>query len=198
MISAPSGVGKSTLIRLLMESVPDLCFSVSHTTRARRAGEQEGRDYFFVSRQRFEKMSASGQFLEWTNVLGNLYGTSRRHLEQARRGGRDVILDIDVQGQKQIRQSLPDVITVFILPPSFRMLKSRLLNRSSESKQVIRLRLSEARREIARWKEYDYLVVNDDLDRASQQLRAIVLAARARRDCLGRAAEKILKSFGGS
>ena len=197
MISAPSGVGKSTLIRLLMESVPDLRFSVSHTTRARRASEHEGQDYFFVSRQWFEKMAASGQFIEFANVHRDLYGTSRRHLEQARRGGRDLILDIDVQGQKQIRQWFPDAITVFILPPSLKILKSRLLNRNSESKQSIRLRLSEARLEIARWKEYEYLVVNDELYRASQQLRAIVLATRARRDCIGRAAKNILKSFGG-
>lgn len=197
VISAPSGVGKSTLIRLLLESVPLLHFSISHTTRPRRAAEQDGRDYFFVERDKFESMIAADEFVEWANVHGNLYGTSRGHLEEVRKAGPDVILDVDVQGQGQVKKKLPEAITVFILPPSFGELKTRLLSRGSESDRAIQSRLEQAGEEIARWKDYDYLVVNDELHRAFEQLRAIVLATRARRGAVQSKAEKILETFGG-
>jgi guanylate kinase len=190
-------VGKSTLIRLLLESVPLLQFSISHTTRPRRAAEQEGRDYFFVERDRFESMVAADEFVEWANVHGNLYGTARKHLEEVRNTGRDLILDVDVQGQQQVRKKLPEAITVFILPPSFGELKIRLLNRGSETDQAIQRRLKQAGEEIARWKDYDYLVVNDELHQAFEQLRAIVLATRARRGAIQNQAKEILETFGG-
>ena len=197
VISAPSGVGKSTLIRLLLESVPRLRFAVSHTTRERRWGEKDGQEYFFVTRARFEKMAASDRFVEWADIHGNLYGTSRRLLNQARRGGWDVILDIDVQGQKQVGKQFPDAIKIFILLPSFRELKKRLQNRGTDSKREMEVRLGKAAQELARWKEYDYLVFNEELHSAFEQLRAIVMAARARRARVSREAVKILKTFGG-
>ncbi len=190
-------MGKSTLIRLLLESVPRLRFAVSHTTRERRRGEKDGQDYFFVTRARFEKMAASGRFVEWAGIHGNLYGTSRRLLNQARRGGWDVILDIDVQGQKQVGKQFPDAIKIFILPPSFRELKKRLQNRETDSKREMEVRLGKAAKELARWKEYDYLVFNEELHSAFEQLRAIVMAARARRARVSREAVKILNTFGG-
>ena len=190
-------MGKSTLIRLLLESVPRLRFAVSHTTRERRRGEKDGEDYFFVTRARFEKMAATGRFVEWAGIHGNLYGTSRRLLNQARRGGWDVILDIDVQGQKQVAKQIPDGIKIFILPPSYRELKKRLHNRGTDSKREMEIRLGKAGKELARWKEYDYLVVNEELHSGFEQLRAIVMASRARRTRLSREAVRILKTFGG-
>src|SRR5208337_2900692 len=136
VISAPSGSGKSTLVRRLIASQPDLAFSVSHTTRPRREGEREGRDYFFVNRRRFERMIAAGEFIEWAEVFGHLYGTSKAQIDKALAVGRDVLLDIDVQGHRQVRQRLPEALSVFVLPPSFRELKRRLTDRHSDSPQV--------------------------------------------------------------
>ena len=181
VISAPSGSGKSTLVKRLMASVPGLAFSVSHTTRPRRKGEKEGRDYFFVTRQRFEKMIAAGEFVEWADVFGCFYGTSRRQIDSALKAGLDVILDIDVQGHQQVRRRLPEALSVFVMPPSFQELERRLRDRHADSPQVIERRLGAARQEISRWPEYDYLIVNDRLVPATQALRAVVQAARFRR-----------------
>ena len=197
VISAPSGSGKSTLVRRLMASVPDLAFSVSHTTRPRREGEQEGRDYFFVTRQRFKKMIAAGDFIEWAEVFGHLYGTSKGQIDRALAAGRDVLLDIDVQGHEQVRKRLPEALSVFVMPPSFRELKRRLTERHSDSPQVIERRLAVARQEISHWPEYDYLVVNDRLPRATQALRAIVHAGRLRRQTQAGRAQEICRTFGG-
>ena len=197
IISAPSGSGKSTLVRRLIASQPDLVFSVSYTTRPRRAGEKEGRDYFFVTRKQFERMVAAGEFIEWAEVFGHLYGTSKRHLDKALAAGRDVLLDIDVQGHKQVRKRLTEALSVFIMPPSFRELKRRLTQRHSDSPQVIARRLAAARQEIVHWPEYDYLVVNDRLPLATQALEAIVRAARARRQSQADRAQEICRTFGG-
>ncbi|MGB9486885.1 MAG: guanylate kinase [Terriglobia bacterium] len=197
VISAPSGSGKSTLVRRLLASLPDLAFSVSHTTRPRREGEKDGRDYFFVTRKRFERMIAAGDFIEWAEVFGHLYGTSKGQIDGALKAGRDILLDIDVQGHQQVRKRLPEALSVFILPPSFEVLKRRLTHRDSDSRSVVERRLAAARQEISHWPEYDYLVVNDRLPRATQALRAIVQAGRLRRQTQAGRAEEICRTFGG-
>ena len=197
VISAPSGAGKSTLVRRLIASLPDLAFSVSHTTRPRRESEKEGRDYFFVNRRRFQRMIAAGEFIEWAEVFGHLYGTSKAQLEKVLADGRDVLLDIDVQGHQQVRKRLPEALSVFILPPSFEVLKRRLTHRHSDSPSVVERRLAAARQEISHWPEYDYLVVNDRLPRATQALRAIVQAGRLRRQTQAGRAQEICRTFGG-
>jgi len=197
VISAPSGAGKSTLVRRLIASLPDLAFSVSYTTRPPRAGEKEGRDYFFVSRKRFEKMLAAGDFIEWAEVFGHLYGTSKRQMDAALAAGRDVLLDIDIQGHQQVRKRLPEAISVFVMPPSLEELKRRLTSRHADSPQAIERRLAAARKEITHWPEYDYLVVNDRLSPATEALRAIVRAARLRRGSQAERARDICKTFGG-
>ena len=197
VISAPSGAGKSTLVRRLMAALPDLAFSVSHTTRPRREGEKEGRDYFFVTRRRFERMIAAREFIEWAEVFGHLYGTSKVQLTKILAQGRDVLLDIDVQGHQQVRRRLPEALSVFILPPSFEELKRRLIDRHSDSPLVVERRLATARQEISHWSEYDYLVVNDRLPRATQALSAIVRAGRLRRRIQAGRAREICMTFGG-
>jgi guanylate kinase len=197
VISAPSGAGKSTLIKCLMAVSPGLCFSVSYTTRAPRTAEKHGRDYFFVSRKVFERMVARGEFVEWAEVYGHLYGTARKQLHAAQEAGHDILLDIDVQGHRQVRERLPEAVSVFILPPSFQELSRRLRDRHSDAPEEVERRLNTAREEIARWSEYDYLVVNDNLDDAAQALRAIVQGARFSRLNQAKRAEKILKTFGG-
>jgi guanylate kinase len=197
VISAPSGSGKSTLVRRLVASLPGLAFSVSHTTRPQREGEIHGRDYFFVTREQFESMIAADSFIEWAEVFGHLYGTSKDQIDEALRAGQDVLLDIDVQGHQQVRKCLPDAISVFVMPPSFRELKRRLSNRHSDSPQVIEKRLRAACGEISHWAEYDYIVVNDRLSLATRTLRAVVQAARFRRRNQAERAQEICKTFGG-
>jgi len=197
IISAPSGSGKSTLIRRLIASLPDLSFSVSYTTRPRREGEKEGRDYFFVTRKRFERMTAAGDFVEWAEVFGHLYGTSTTQIERGLQAGRDIVLDIDVQGHEQVKKRLPEALSVFVMPPSFQELKRRLTHRHSDAPHVIERRLEAARQEIAHWPEYDYLVVNDRLGPATKALQAIVRAGRVRRQNQAERAQEICKTFGG-
>jgi guanylate kinase len=197
VISAPSGSGKSTLVRRLVASMPELVFSVSHTTRLPRQGEKDRRDYFFVSQQEFKKLVAAGDFIEWANVFGHLYGTSRGPLESALAAGRDVLLDIDVQGHRQVRKRLPEAISVFIMPPSYAELRRRLTRRHSDSLRDIKIRLATARREIPHWPEYDYLVVNDRLSSATQALQAIVRAGQVRRQNQAERARQICRTFGG-
>ena len=197
VISAPSGAGKSTLVRRLIASLPDLAFSVSHTTRQRRENEKEGQDYFFVTRPRFERMIAAGEFVEWAEVFGHLYGTSKAQLGKILADGRDVLLDIDVQGHQQVRKHLPDALSVFVLPPSYKELKRRLTERHLDSPQEVERRLAAARQEISHWPEYDYLVVNDRLPRATHALRAIVQAGRLRRQTQAERAQEICRTFGG-
>ncbi len=200
MISAPSGAGKTTFIKRLLRSLPGLRFSVSHTTRAPRPGERSGREYFFVSRQVFERMLARGEFVEWAEVHGKLYGTSWKSLRQAHAAGEDVLLDIDVQGHRQVRRRLPEAVSIFLLPPSFEELERRLRRRQSgtaapaaETEQ----RLANARREIRHWREYDFLIVNDKIAAADRALKAVVTAARSRRVIQQGRASEIVKTFGG-
>lgn len=197
VISAPSGAGKSTLVKRLLAALPGLRFSVSCTTRPPRPGEKNARDYFFVTRERFQRMIAAEEFVEWADVFGHLYGTSRRQLRAAQEAGKDILLDIDVQGHRQVRKKLPEAVSIFVLPPSFRELARRLRARHSDTPDVIERRLRDARKEIRHWPEYDYLVVNDRLPQAVQALRAAVEAARVRRQTQQERARYICRTFGG-
>lgn len=197
VISAPSGAGKSTLVRQLLASLPDLKFSVSYTTRPPRPGERNGREYFFVSRERFRRMIAAREFVEWADVFGHLYGTPRQQLRAAQEAGRDVLLDIDVQGHQQLRKRLPEAVSIFVLPPSFTELARRLRHRHSDTPAVIERRLNDARNEIRHWPEYDYLVVNDRLPAATRALRAAVEATRFRRQVQQERVKQICGTFGG-
>jgi guanylate kinase len=192
VVSGASGTGKSTLCRALLKTFPGLRFSVSHTTRSPRPGEREGRDYYFVSAAEFQKMIDRGAFVEWAGIYGDRYGTSKRMLRQAWLEGQDVILDIDVQGARQLRnQKIPGVF-VFLLPPSLRELKRRLKKRKTEGRVALGRRLKKAQAEISRASMYEYLVINDDLEKARQRLRAVILAERCRRERLTEAIEKLL------
>jgi guanylate kinase len=185
IISAPSGSGKSTLVSELRKVVPGLQFSVSYTTRAPRGSEQNGREYFFVSREQFEEMIRHGDFLECANVFGDYYGTARRFLEDAKKTGKDLLLDIDVQGAAQIKEKVPEAVSIFVLPPSRDELEWRLRTRSHaermDSEEVIRRRLLAAAKEIENYSHYDYILVNDRLERSIDELKAIVLAERLKR-----------------
>lgn len=197
VISAPSGAGKTTLVARLLASVPDLVFSVSHTTRPPRHGERNGREYYFVPRRRFERMIAQDEFIEWASVFGHLYGTSRQTVKAAQAAGKDILLDIDVQGHAQVKQRLPQSVSVFVLPPSFAELERRLRRRRLDSPQAIERRLREAREEVRHWTEFDYLVVNDRLAVAAQALKTVVMAARLRRASQEGRAGEIANTFGG-
>jgi guanylate kinase len=192
IVSGASGTGKSTLCRAMLEVFPNLRFSVSHTTRPRRPGDRGGRDYFFVSRQEFQTMIDRRDFVEWAEIYGHRYGTSKRMLETARAEGQDLILDIDGQGARQLReQNIPGAF-VFLLPPSLEELKRRLKNRKTEGKEALEERLNKARAEIADSRWYDYLIINDDLRTAKARLKAIILAEHCRRDRLTEAIDKLL------
>lgn len=195
VISAPSGAGKTTLIKKLRASVRGLAFSVSYTTRPPRVGEKNGREYFFVSPLEFKQMRAKGEFVEWARVHNHFYGTSERKLQEIRETGRDVLLDIDVQGHRKLRRRIPDAVSIFVLPPSFAELEERLLRRHADAPGVIAERLAMSRREVAHWKEYDYLIVNDRLPAAAAGLRNIVLASRLRRQCQYRRIREIIETF---
>ena len=185
IISAPSGSGKTTLVDALRQYVPNLDFSISYTTRSPRGSEQQGREYHFISRGEFEEMIGKGEFLEHAEVFGNYYGTARSVLEDAARRGHDVLLDIDVQGERQVKNKMPDAVSIFVLPPSRTELESRLRKRSlSEnvhSEEVIRRRLDTARKEIENYPNYDYILINDRLEQSVDELQAIVLGERSAR-----------------
>jgi len=181
IISAPSGSGKSTLVNELRKIVPNLEFSISYTTRPPRGSEQNGREYFFVPREQFEQMVRDREFLEHAEVFGNCYGTARRFLQEAQAKGNDLLLDIDVQGAEQIKQAIPDAVSIFILPPDRKTLEWRLRNRSLDAENVIQRRLVTAGREIEKYDKYDYILVNDRLEDSVEALKAIVLAERSRR-----------------
>ena len=178
IISAPSGSGKSTLVNELLTKVSDLEFSISYTTRSPRGSETNGRQYYFVSRPEFEKMIRDGDFLEHAEVFGNYYGTARRFLYDAEQNGRDLLLDIDVQGAAQIQRKLPDATSIFILPPDRKTLEERLRKRSEDSEEVIQRRLITASREIENYDRYNYILVNDQLEDSIKALRAIVRGER--------------------
>jgi len=199
VLSAPSAAGKTTLIRRLFERYPRgaaaMSFAVSHTTRAPRHGEVDGEDYHFVSRPDFEAMIAAGSFLEWAVVHGRHYGTSREAVEPQLDRGYDVILDIDVQGARQVRRRHPRVASVFIMPPSFAVLERRLRGRALDAPEQIERRLRIASEEMREHERFDYVIVNDDLDRASEALAAVFLARRFRHSRMQRQIDRILEQF---
>lgn len=184
ILSSPSGAGKSTLAKRLMALDPTIRFSVSATTRAPRPGEEDGREYYFKTRTAFEDMVAAGDMLEHAEVFGNLYGSPRGPVEAAMRDGRDTLFDIDWQGGQQIRNSAlgRDVVSIFILPPSIGELEQRLRGRAQDSDEVIAGRMAKSRDEISHWAEYDYVLVNDDLDQTFARLQTVLEAERMRRD----------------
>ena len=186
IISAPSGSGKSTLVSQVRSLVEGLDFSISYTTRSPRGSEEDGREYHFTTRSEFERMIAAGDFLEWAEVFGNYYGTAVSALSHAKNVGKDLLLDIDVQGAVQVMKKLPEAVSIFILPPSPEILEMRLRNRSEAehvtSETVIQSRLAEARHELKQMRDYKYALVNDVLDQAVSELRAIVLCERGVRD----------------
>jgi guanylate kinase len=195
IVSAPSGTGKTTLVERLVHRIANLCLSRSYTSRATRPGEQDGVDYNFISRERFEEMVRRGEFLEWADVFGNYYGTCATDTEHCLANGQDLVLVIDVQGARQVRSSGIESVGIFVLPPSAATLEQRLRGRSKDSEEEIRNRLEAARREVGEFATYEYVVVNDELDGAVDRLRAIVLAERARVKAMRAAAETIIRTF---
>jgi guanylate kinase len=195
IISAPSGSGKSTLVSRLLNHDANLMFSVSYTTRKPRGNEVDGQDYHFVSREDFERMVARGEFLEHAQVFGNYYGTHRGILEQAQSEGRDLVLDIDVQGARQLKEQIPEAVTVFILAPSRQILEQRLRARGEDREDVIVRRLKEAAEEIRNYNAYDYVLINRDLAHSDTVLSAIVCAERVRRSRIEYQIRPILDTF---
>jgi len=197
VVSAPSGTGKTTLIEQLVKRVPDLVMSRSYTSRPRRPGETDGADYNFVSKARFEQMIGAGEFLEWVNIFGHLYGTSAVDIERHRLTGRDVFLVIDVKGARQIRQREIALIGIFVLPPSFKVLEDRLRRRSGDYETEVQLRgrLDTAREEVAASCDYDYIVVNDSIDTCVDRISSITVAERARVRAMGTISEAIAETF---
>lgn len=195
VITSPSGGGKGTLIQRLLQMMPDLGYSISFTTRQPRAGEEHGREYFFVSVDEFKAKEAEGDFLESAVVHGNFYGTARSQIAKELATGRDVVVEIDVQGAALLRAADPDALTIFILPPSYEVLAARLTARGTEQPEELARRLRNSRGEVERYHEFHYLIVNDDLDEASARLKAIVVADRERTERQETAAQKVLASF---
>ncbi len=183
VLSSPSGAGKTTLSRMLLEAEPDVALSISVTTRPRRPGEIDGRHYHFVTQAEFDRMRRNRDFLEWAKVFGHYYGTPRAPVEKALAQGRDVLFDVDWQGAKQLRSKAPDdLVSVFVLPPSIPELRRRLRSRAQDSNKVIAARMAKAAREMSHWREYDYVIINRDLDQAFAELRAILSSERLRRE----------------
>jgi guanylate kinase len=178
IVSSPSGGGKTSLVRALVEVEPEVRLSVSYTTRAARPGEVDGRDYHFVTPPVFERMLEAGEFLESAVIYGNRYGTSQKWIERERAAGHDVLLEIDWQGAQQVRRLMRQVVTIFILPPSPEVLESRLRGRGQDSEEIVSRRLAAARHEIAHVSEYEYVIINEDFNRAAQDLRSIIRAER--------------------
>jgi guanylate kinase len=195
IVSAPSGTGKTTLVERLVKTTSGLKMSRSYTSRPPRADEQNGVDYNFVSREEFERMAAAGEFLEWADVFGNLYGTAAADTTRCMDSGNDVVLVIDVQGARKVRaRGLPHV-GIFVLPPSSEVLEKRLRGRSKDQEEAIRKRLQVARDEVSSFEEYDYIVVNDEVEACVERLRAIILAERAKLACMRATADRIIGTF---
>ncbi|HEX2758346.1 MAG TPA: guanylate kinase [Thermoanaerobaculia bacterium] len=198
IVSSPSGAGKTTLIRRVLEDPRiggTLHFSVSHTTRPPRTGERDGVEYHFVDEAAFRAIEESGGFLEWAVVHGNLYGTSRAEVEPRLERGLDVLLDIDVQGARQVRSHVPEAVKVIVFPPSREVLEARLKARASDAPEVVRRRLAAARKEMEEWGEFDYAIINEDLEAAVDELRSILVARRAGKSRRRERLESILRSF---
>jgi guanylate kinase len=196
IISAPSGSGKSTLVHRLLTEVEQLTFSVSYTTRQPRGSEVDGEAYHFIDRTEFERRLAAGEFLESADVFGNYYGTHSDALDAARRQSKDLVLDIDVQGAAQLKERIPDAVSIFVLPPSREILEQRLRSRSQDHEETIRRRLADAAREIRNYRLYDYVLVNNDLNLAVETLKAVVRAERVRRIRVEEKIQPILDTFG--
>jgi len=195
IISAPSGSGKSTLVKLVMKQEGNLKFSISYTTREPRGNEVDGVNYHFITREEFEARLANNEFLEHATVFGNYYGTHMSELEKARAGGYDLVLDIDVQGARQLRDSIPDGVSIFILAPSREILEKRLRDRGEDSNEVVLRRLHDAAEEIRNYKQYDYVLVNDQVEESASNLAGIVRAERVRRVRMEERLLPILKTF---
>lgn len=196
IISAPSGSGKSTLVARLMAVDQKLRFSVSYTTRKPRGAEVNGESYVFVERSEFEARLGRDEFLEWAEVFGNYYGTHREVLAECEREGKDLLLDIDVQGAAQMKRSVPEAVTIFVLPPNRDILERRLRARSEDTEEVIERRLRDAAGEIVNYQQYDYVLINEDLEKSAADLTAIVRAERVRRSRMESRIAPILESFG--
>lgn len=194
VISGPSGCGKSTLVRRLLDEVDDIEFSVSHTTRPQRPGEEEGRDYFFVGTDEFKQMVDSDRLVEWAKVHGYLYGTSRREIEK-KSARKSLMLDIDIQGARQVRDKFKKATSVFVLPPVFHELRKRLEQRGQDRPEAIRRRLKEAKKEIRAYPEFDYVIVNDLLEQAVLELKSIVICHGCRLEVRQKEIVPILRSF---
>lgn len=195
VVSSPSGGGKGTLIQRALKSVAGISYSVSYTTRRPRTGELDGREYFFIDTERFESMIAQNEFLEWAWVHGKLYGTHRSQVAQEIGEGRDIILEVDVQGAASVRGLISDAVSVFILPPSFEILRQRLVARGTDTEDELELRLRNALIEVKDHSTFDYVIINDDLDRAAAQLCAIVDAERARLSRQQPVVQKVVEAF---
>jgi len=195
IISAPSGSGKSTLVHRLLKTVPNLVFSISYTTRPPRPTEANGVDYIFISRKDFEERLAHGEFLEYAEVFGNYYGTNRETFESATHQGKDLVLDIDVQGARQLKVAIPQAISIFVLPPSKDVLEQRLRSRSQDSEEVIQRRLRGAAEEVQNYTQYDFVLINRDIEEASARLATIVKAERLRKARMEEEVAPILQSF---
>jgi guanylate kinase len=195
IVSAPSGTGKTTLVEKLVTTIDRLKLSRSYTSRPPRGDEVDGVDYNFVERPRFETMIAAGEFLEWADVFGNLYGTAASDTRRCLDSGNDVVLVIDVQGARKVRALDFPHVAVFVLPPSYGVLEQRLRGRSKDTEAAIQRRLKVASEEVSAFSEYDYVVINDEFDACVERLRAIVLAERAKLDCMRPAARKVLSTF---
>ena len=195
IISSPSGGGKGTLIKRILQSVPHIGYSVSFTTRAMRVGETHGKDYFFVSRDEFEKLIETNALLEYAEVHANFYGTSVAQVKNQIEAGHDVILEIDVQGAANVLAKFPDAVSIFIMPPSYQVLEARLTARATEKIDHLALRLQNSFVEVGHYSEFEYVIVNDEIERATGDLQTIILAERLRRDRQTNAIQSILSSF---
>ena len=197
IVSGPSGAGKSVLASRVLQEMPHLKFSVSYTTRAPRGAEQNGVEYFFVNREEFQALIQGNDLLEWAEYYGNYYGTSRAFVDGLLRQGEDVLLDIDIQGASIVRQKRPEAVGIFILPPSFQILRDRLMRRSLDAGFVIEQRLKIARREIRHYNDYDYLIINEEINSSTLELQSIILGARCRTAARRERAESVIATFGG-
>jgi len=195
VVSSPSGGGKGTLIRRVLDTVPNLSYSVSYTTRTPRNGEVHGREYFFVNRETFEAMVRANEFLEWALVHGNLYGTARQQVALETAAGTDIVLEVDVQGAASIRNLTMDTVSVFILPPSYEILRRRLVARGTDSPEQLALRMKNAPEELRQYSSFDYVIINDDVERAAHQLASIIYSERARSERQGPIVQEVIESF---
>jgi len=198
IVSSPSGGGKGTLIKEVLKVLPNIGYSISFTTREMRTGEENGKDYFFVGKHQFEELIKRREFLEFAEVHGNFYGTSLSFVKAKIEAGRDVVLEIDVQGAESVRKQFPEAVSVFILPPSFEILQKRLTARATEKKADLDLRLKNSFREVGRFKEFEYIIVNNEVTKATNDLKSIILAERLKRVRQSGSIKAILDSFDAS